>query len=80
MNVETGVLIYDALEYACIWQGTILCDGKDTYVDGLNVFAVSEDDIDELVNGDILADQDLGIENFYFQDAKRVPEPISIPS
>ena len=51
-----------------------------TYVEGLNVFAVAEDDIDELVNGDILTDQDLGIENFYFQNVQRIAESISIPS
>lgn len=37
------------------------------YVDGLNVFAVAENDINELIHSNILTDQDLGVVDFYFQ-------------
>jgi len=34
-----------------------------TYVNGIDVFAVSEHNIDKLVNSNILANQNLGVEN-----------------
>lgn len=35
------------------------------YVDALNVFAVSENNINELVHGDVFTDQNLSVENSY---------------
>lgn len=36
-----------------------------SYIDALNVFAVSENDVNELVHGDVFTDQNLGVENSY---------------
>lgn len=41
------------------------------YVDSLNVFAVAENDINELVHSNILTDQDLGVVDFYFHSGPK---------
>jgi hypothetical protein len=50
------------------------------YIDGLNVFAVAENDINKLVNGNILADQDLGVEDLYFHSESKDNEPVNFHS